>query len=82
VGGVQSVSTRDESGKFWISFGESQLVPSFSHLPYFFDDRSNGGKELVEEFLSQTKVQVEESEQYLRSCLKYLDLEILPPSEK
>ena len=40
----------------------------------------NGGKEVVEDYLDQTKRQVEESERLLRSCLKYLKLDVLPPS--
>jgi hypothetical protein len=41
----------------------------------------NGGKEVIDDYLDQTKRQVEEAERSLRSCLKYLKLEVLPPSE-
>ena len=40
----------------------------------------NGGKEVVEDYLDQTKRQVEESERLLRRCLTYLKLDVLPPS--
>ncbi|GKY94910.1 hypothetical protein MPSEU_000455900 [Mayamaea pseudoterrestris] len=40
----------------------------------------NGGKEVIDDYLDQTKRQVEESEQLLRTCLKYLNLDVLPPS--
>jgi hypothetical protein len=42
----------------------------------------NGGKEVIEDYLQQTKRQVEESEQLLRKCLQYLKLDILAPSDK
>jgi hypothetical protein len=39
----------------------------------------NGGKEVVDDYLDQTKAQVVESEELLRSVLKYLKLDPLPP---
>lgn len=39
----------------------------------------NGSKELIEEYLDQTKAQVVESEKLLRSILEYLHLSTLPP---
>jgi hypothetical protein len=41
----------------------------------------NGGKEVIEEYLDRTKVDVIESEKYLREILGYLRLEPLPPSK-
>lgn len=40
----------------------------------------NGSKENVENYLEQTKAQVEESEKLLRAVLKFLNLEVLPPT--
>jgi hypothetical protein len=40
---------------------------------------SNGSKEVIEEYLDQTKVQVVESERLLRKILDYLRLPTLPP---
>jgi hypothetical protein len=40
----------------------------------------NGGKEVIEDYLEQTKDQVIESEKLLRQALQYLHLEVLPPS--
>jgi hypothetical protein len=41
----------------------------------------NGGKEVMEEYLDRTKLDVMESEKYLRQILGYLNLEPLPPSK-
>jgi hypothetical protein len=40
---------------------------------------SNGSKEVIEEYLDQTKAQVVESERLLRKVLGYLRLEPMPP---
>jgi hypothetical protein len=42
----------------------------------------NGGKEVIDEYLEQTKLAVAESEKYLRQVLGYLKLEPLAPSKK
>lgn len=39
----------------------------------------NGSKEVIEDYLEQTKVQVVESERLLRNVLGYLHLDPLPP---
>lgn len=39
----------------------------------------NGGKEVVDEYLERTKLDVMETEKYLRQILGYLNLEPLPP---
>ena len=39
----------------------------------------NGGKEVIDDYLDQTKVQVVESEKLLRSAMGYLKLKPLPP---
>jgi hypothetical protein len=41
----------------------------------------NGGKDIIEEYLLDTKVEVETTEKLLRSALGYLNLEVLPPSK-
>lgn len=41
----------------------------------------NGGKEVIDEYLERTKLDVMESERYLRQILGYLRLEPLPPSK-
>jgi hypothetical protein len=41
----------------------------------------NGGKEVVDEYLERTKLDVMETEKYLRQILGYLNLEPLPPSK-
>lgn len=41
----------------------------------------NGGKDIMEEYLDSTKVEVEKTELLLRSVLGYLNLEVLPPSK-
>lgn len=41
----------------------------------------NGGKEVIDEYLERTKVEVEQTEVLLRSILGYLKLEVLPPSK-
>jgi hypothetical protein len=41
----------------------------------------NGGKEVIDEYLERTKLDVIESERYLRQILGYLNLEPLPPSK-
>jgi len=41
----------------------------------------NGGKEVIDEYLERTKVEVEQTEVLLRSILGYLSLEVLPPSK-
>jgi hypothetical protein len=42
----------------------------------------NGGKEVIDEYLERTKLDVIDSERYLREVLGYLRLEPLPPSKK
>ena len=39
----------------------------------------NGSKEVIEDYLEQTRMQVEESERLLKQVLKYLKLPTLPP---
>ena len=39
----------------------------------------NGSKEVIDDYLDQTKAQVIESEQLLRKMLKYLNIPTLPP---
>ncbi len=41
----------------------------------------NGGKDVIEEYLLDTKVEVEKTESLLRSVLGYLNLDVLPPSK-
>ncbi len=41
----------------------------------------NGGKDVMEEYLESTKLEVEKTEALLRSILGYLKLEILPPTK-
>lgn len=41
----------------------------------------NGGKEVIDEYLDRTKVEVEQTEVLLRSILGYLNLDVLPPSK-
>jgi hypothetical protein len=41
----------------------------------------NGGKEVIDEYLERTKIDVMETEKYLRQILGYLNLEPLPPSK-
>ena len=41
----------------------------------------NGGKDVIEEYLESTKLEVEKTEKLLRSVLGYLNLEVLPPSK-
>ena len=41
----------------------------------------NGGKEVIDEYLERTKVDVIETEKYLRRILQYLNLEPLPASK-
>ena len=41
----------------------------------------NGGKEVIDEYLDRTKLDVMDSERYLRNILGYLKLEPLPPSK-
>ena len=41
----------------------------------------NGGKDVIEEYLISTKVEVETTEKLLRSVMGYLNLEVLPPSK-
>lgn len=38
----------------------------------------NGGKEVIDEYLERTKLDVIETEKYLRKILSYLNLEPLP----
>mmetsp|Transcript_8213 Transcript_8213/g.12559 ORF Transcript_8213/g.12559 Transcript_8213/m.12559 type:complete len:231 (-) Transcript_8213:27-719(-) len=40
----------------------------------------NGGKDVIEKFLEDTKREVEKTEPLLRKVLDYLNLEVLPPS--
>mmetsp|Transcript_16872 Transcript_16872/g.20605 ORF Transcript_16872/g.20605 Transcript_16872/m.20605 type:complete len:241 (-) Transcript_16872:83-805(-) len=40
----------------------------------------NGGKDIIEEYLLDTKAEVEKTEPLLRSVLGYLKLDVLPPS--
>mmetsp|Transcript_2811 Transcript_2811/g.4067 ORF Transcript_2811/g.4067 Transcript_2811/m.4067 type:complete len:235 (-) Transcript_2811:35-739(-) len=40
----------------------------------------NGGKDIIEEYLVSTKVEVEKTESLLRAVLGYLNLDVLPPS--
>ena len=42
----------------------------------------NGGKDIIEEYLESTKIEVETTEKLLRSILGYLNLGVLPPSKK
>ena len=42
----------------------------------------NGGKEVIDEYLERTKLDVMDSEKYLRQVLTYLKLETLPASKK
>lgn len=42
----------------------------------------NGGKEVVDDYLEQTRQIVLSTEQLLRTALKYLNLEVLPPSDR
>ncbi len=42
----------------------------------------SGGKEVIDEYLERTKLDVAESEKYLRQVLGYLKLEPLAPSKK
>lgn len=41
----------------------------------------NGSKEVIDEYLERTKMDVQDSERYLRKVLGYLKLETLPPSK-
>jgi len=41
----------------------------------------NGGKEIIDEYLDMTKSEVEKTEPLLRDVLRYLNLEVLPPSK-
>ena len=41
----------------------------------------NGGKEIVDDYLERTKVDVQESEKLLKAVLDFLNLNILPPSK-
>mmetsp|Transcript_108145 Transcript_108145/g.312505 ORF Transcript_108145/g.312505 Transcript_108145/m.312505 type:complete len:236 (-) Transcript_108145:27-734(-) len=41
----------------------------------------NGGKEVIDEYLERTKLDVKDTEMYLRKILGYLQLEPLPPSK-
>lgn len=41
----------------------------------------NGGKELIDEYLERTQEEVVKTEVLLRDVLKYLNLEVLPPSK-
>ena len=41
----------------------------------------NGGKEVIDEYLERTKLDVMDSEKYLRQVLTYLKLETLPASK-
>jgi hypothetical protein len=42
----------------------------------------NGGKEVIDDYLERTKLDVIDSERYLRQMLGYLKLEPLPASKK
>ena len=42
----------------------------------------NGGKEVIDDYLEKTKLDVVDSELYLRQVLGYLKLEPLPASRK
>jgi hypothetical protein len=42
----------------------------------------NGGKDVIDEYLDQTKQDVVDSEKYLKQILGYLKLEPLPASKK
>jgi hypothetical protein len=46
---------------------------------YSFLFFSNGSKEVIDDYLDQTKAQVVVSEQLLRNMLQYLNLQPLPP---
>jgi hypothetical protein len=41
----------------------------------------NGGKEIVDDYLEKTKIDVQESSKLLKTVLGYLNLTILPPSK-
>jgi len=41
----------------------------------------NGGKEVIDEYLERTKLDVMDSEKYLRQVLSFLKLETLPASK-
>lgn len=41
----------------------------------------NGGKDIIEEYLLDTKMEVETTEKILRTVMGYLNLEVLPPSK-
>jgi hypothetical protein len=41
----------------------------------------NGGKEIVDDYLEKTKMDVQESEKLLKAVLDFLNLSILPPSK-
>jgi hypothetical protein len=53
----------------------SRLIVTFPYVVVF----SNGSKEVIDEYLDQTKAQVVESEILLRSVLDFLHLKPLPP---
>lgn len=42
----------------------------------------NGGKDIMEEYLEQTRDEVKQTEALLRQVMGYLNLEVLPPSKK
>ena len=51
----------------------------FFQIPVFIYLSRNGSKEVIDDYLDQTKAQVIASEQLLRKMLQYLNLPILPP---
>ena len=42
----------------------------------------NGGKDLIEEYLEDTRAEVQTTEKLLRTVLGYLNLEVLPPARR
>ena len=51
----------------------------FFALDHVYMSIRNGSKEVIDDYLDQTKAQVIESEQLLRKMLKYLNIPTLPP---
>jgi hypothetical protein len=80
--GVNPIRTYDDTRS--LSFGLASVYVRHSQRGTFASlgiecFNSNGSKEVIEEYLDQTKVQVVESERLLRTILDYLRLPTLPP---
>jgi hypothetical protein len=64
-----------------LNITQSDCFVFFCFFSLLFASSFIGGKEVIEEYLERTKLDVMESEKYLREILGYLKLEPLPPSK-